>query len=80
MEVAVIVPADISYTGKDRPDIVKIDACIAPIVRALNEAGIRTDDSCCGHGEVEGYISLHDGRVIRIEPVRGSVTKVKIDG
>ena len=67
-EVQVTIPADLSYTGKDRVDIKKIDKCIAPIVRALNEAGIRTDGSCCGHGKADGYIVLHDGRELVIHP------------
>lgn len=65
-EVQVTVPADASYTGKDRVDIKKIDACIAPIVRALNEAGIRTDSSCCGHFKRDGWIVLHDGRELAV--------------
>ncbi len=66
VEVPVIVPASNSYTGCDRPDIVKIDACIAPIVDALNRAGVRTDGSCCGHGQYPGWIVLHDGRLLTI--------------
>lgn len=65
-EVLVTVPAELSYTHEDRVDVKKIDACIAPIVRALNEAGIRTDASCCGHGKTDGYIVLHDGRELVI--------------
>lgn len=67
-EVLVTIPAELSYTHEDRVDIKKIDACIAPIVRALNEAGIRTDASCCGHGKVDGFISLHDGRELVVRP------------
>lgn len=43
-----------------------IDACIAPIVQALNNAGIETVASCCGHGNCNGVISLSDGREILI--------------
>ncbi len=39
-----------------------IDACIAPIVDALNQAGIYTIGSCCGHGRSSGSIVLADGR------------------
>jgi len=60
--VQVTVPAKFSYTGKDRLATKPIDACIAPIVKALNVAGIRTDGSCCGHGKADGWIALHDGR------------------
>jgi len=68
VEVQVTVPADESYTGEDRVDIKKVDACIAPIVKALNEVGIRTDSSCCGHFKRDGWIVLHDGRELVIRP------------
>lgn len=42
------------------------DPCIAPIVRALNAAGIRTIASCCGHGFRPGTIALADGRELLI--------------
>lgn len=47
-----------------------IDRCIAPIVQALNDAGIATIASCCGHGKIEGSIILADGRemLIRKDP------------
>ena len=64
--VQVTVPAHLSYTGEDRVDVVKVDKCIAPIVRALNEAGVRTNGSCCGHGKEDGYIQLYDGRELVI--------------
>jgi len=66
-EVQVTVPADLSYTEKDRVDIKKIDKCIAPIVRALNEAGIKTRGCCCGHGKHDGYIHLWDDRILVIK-------------
>lgn len=43
-----------------------IDECIAPIVKALNDAGIETIESCCGHGKGPGTIDLLDGRRIMI--------------
>jgi hypothetical protein len=42
------------------------DPCIAPIVAALNAAGIATVASCCGHGEQLGNIALADGRELII--------------
>ena len=42
------------------------DPCIAPIVSALNAAGIRTIASCCGHNKMDGSILLADGRDLRI--------------
>lgn len=56
------IPADLSRTGKAYRRKVKIDACIAPIVKALNDAGIKTRQSCCGHGKGPGSIDLADGR------------------
>ena len=34
------------------------DACIKPIISALNKAGIKTVASCCGHGKICGSIVL----------------------
>lgn len=66
VRVRVTVPAQLSYTGQDRRAVKAIDRCIAPIVRALNTAGIRTDASCCGHGKGNGSIILSDGRELVI--------------
>ena len=43
-----------------------IDYCIHHLVSALNAANIPTVASCCGHGEMPGYIYLEDGRVLVI--------------
>ena len=45
-----------------------IDRCIAPIVKALNDGGITTIASCCGHGIRPGNIALEDGRELVICP------------
>ncbi len=42
------------------------DACLASLIQALNEAGMRTVASCCGHGEHPPMIALADGREIFI--------------
>lgn len=44
-----------------------IDSCIASIVQKMNDQGIITEQSCCGHFESRGYIwisheSIHDAR------------------
>ena len=39
VEVAVTIDAAHSYTGEERQAVKKIDACIAPIVDALNRGG-----------------------------------------
>lgn len=64
----VTVPAHLSHTGQARRATKGIDACIAPIVKALNAAGIRTAGSCCGHGRDPGNIILADGRELVILP------------
>jgi hypothetical protein len=60
------IPAYLSYTDKFRWDKKGIDSCIAPIVQALNNAGIYTSNCCCGHGKEDGEIFLHDGRKLII--------------
>lgn len=60
------MPAELSYTGKFRWDEKGIDACIASLVQCLNDAGIYTANSCCGHGKAPGWIVLHDGRQLLI--------------
>lgn len=62
----VTVPAHLSHTGQDRLAVKGIDACIAPIIAALNAAGITTTQSCCGHGRDVGSIHLLDGRILLI--------------
>ena len=54
--------------GRFRLATIEVDACIAPIVRALNCAGIYTKASCCGHGQRPGNIALMDGRELVICP------------
>lgn len=44
------------------------DPCLVPIVKALNEGGIRTLASCCGHGRRPGSIALADGRELVVAP------------
>lgn len=44
------------------------DPCIAPLVAALNEGGVPTIASCCGHGKWPGAIVLADGRELHIYP------------
>lgn len=64
--VKVKIPADLSHTGKERMAFQRIDSCIAPIVRALQIAGIDMRGSCCGHNKCEGDIHLQDGRALII--------------
>ena len=63
------IPANLSYNGKFRWALKPIDRCIAPIVKALNDAGVYTSGCCCGHGEADGNIILHDGRILIIRSI-----------
>ena len=45
-----------------------IDQCIQPLVKAINDCGIVTIASCCGHGRTNGSIVFRDGREIIIAP------------
>ena len=47
---------------------VAVDRCIAPLVRVLNEGGMKTGASCCGHGNRPGSIILEDGRELCLFP------------
>ena len=29
---------------------VRVDSCIAPVIQAIQDAGLRTSSCCCGHG------------------------------
>ncbi len=53
-----------------------VDACIQPLVQAINNAGIRTVNCCCGHGHRHGSVILEDGREILIMPTSEDARKV----
>lgn len=67
VRVRVRIPADLSCSGRARWKRMGIDACIAPIVKALQGGGIDMRASCCGHGVAAGRIDLADGRTLWIE-------------
>lgn len=60
-------------------DIADVDTCIAPIVQALNNIGIETVASCCGHGKSFGNIALKDGRELIICPNYETARKLDQD-
>lgn len=72
----VTIPASLSATGVARRKIVGVDACIAPVVKALNDAGMPTIASCCGHGRRPGNIALADGRELIIAPDYETARKI----
>jgi len=58
---------DIQTTkGKQR---ILVDSCITPYVKALNDAGLETTGSCCGHGKRGGYIVLKNGKFLTISDI-----------
>jgi hypothetical protein len=69
--MCVRVPRRLSATGRARMRTKEIDRCIAPLVKALNRAGIATVACCCGHGHRQGRIDLDDGRTLKIVPPLG---------
>lgn len=75
--VRVTVPAHLSHTGKERIKMAGVDSCIAPIVKILNDNGILTDASCCGHGKMFGSIILADGRELLILPDRETTLRME---
>lgn len=75
--VEVTIPARLSHTGKDRVKMVGVDSCIALIVTILNDNGILTDASCCGHGKMFGSIILADGRELLISPDRETTLRAE---
>lgn len=66
-EAAMIVldPGTPERQGRDE---VWCDPCIAPIVKALNDGGLPTVASCCGHHLKPARISLRDGRELFVLP------------
>lgn len=62
VRVAVTVDARLSHSGRTEIKVKPIDSCIAPIVAALEAAGVHMFGSCCGHGRSDGEILLVDGR------------------
>jgi len=66
VEIELMISASLGHTGNTYKKLVSIDRCIAPIVKALNDVGMTTVASCCGHGKQPGTIALVNGREIMI--------------
>lgn len=54
-----------------------VDPCIAPLVQALNDGGLQTIASCCGHNQRPGWIALGDGRQIMVMPDMDAVRSIE---
>ena len=59
-------PFSLHHTTERGFDTGWCDPCIQPIVQALNNAGMQTVASCCGHGHRPAAICLEDDREILI--------------
>ena len=60
----------------DGKPFVSVDPCIAKLVQALNDAGFKTEASCCGHGNRPGSIPLEGGKELVIMPDYESARKL----
>jgi hypothetical protein len=60
-----------------RKHMVEVDACIATMVQILNDNGVATAASCCGHGHRPGNIALRDGRWLVIAQDDDQFTKIE---
>jgi hypothetical protein len=65
--VHVHIDADLACEGIEKWKMVRIDKCVAPIVKALQKGGFNMRGSCCGHGKGPGRIDLSDGRILLIQ-------------
>ena len=67
IDVMCEIPAAYSHTGKRREKTCGIDKCLAPIVSALQAAGVGTVGCCCGHGRGTGEIIMENGTRLLVE-------------
>lgn len=72
-----LIPAHLSHTGEARRKPCQIDRCISELVTALNNAGITTIASCCGHGKRPGSIILHNEQELIISSGREMTKKLE---
>jgi hypothetical protein len=66
-EAAMVIVRD-GTSERNYRDGVWCDPCLVPLIKALNDGGILTIASCCGHGKNPGTIALTDGRWLVILP------------
>ena len=78
-QIELTTVADLSHTGKEYRRLWWVDDCIADIVKALDDAGIKMRHSCCGHGKCHGDIRLDDGPELLILDHREGWKKMKDD-
>lgn len=56
---------------------IEVDACIAHLIKGLNDSGFKTIACCCGHGNRPGYIRLEDGRELMVVPDFETARKIE---
>jgi hypothetical protein len=61
---AAMVVLDPGTPERHGRDGVWCDPCLVPLVKALNDGGIRTVASCCGHGTAPTWVILADDRYL----------------
>ena len=66
----------LAHPKKDGRTHAPVDPCIARIAQALNDVGLQTIASCCGHGKQPGNIMLEDGREVFIAPDYEAARKI----
>ena len=64
--VNVVIPANLSHTGKELRANKPIDRCLKDLIVALVKGGVKTSGCCCGHNKTAGVIALTDGRILNI--------------
>lgn len=47
----------------------RVDGCMRSLVQFLNDVGVRTFDSCCGHGASWGHITVAEGDAERVRAI-----------
>lgn len=63
------VRIEIKRSGGVPWEYAEIDWCMVSLVKALNNAGLETRWSCCGHGEANPVVILRDGRKVEVFPL-----------
>ena len=53
--------------GKPKSSLVTIDICIATEIASLWKLGVKTINSCCGHGKICGNVVVADGSISLIK-------------
>ena len=64
---------------RNHRDGVWCDPCLAPLIRSLNDGGIATVASCCGHGNNMGSVILADGRFLVITPSKEAFDAMSLE-